>query len=342
MKMNDKIIILGIETSCDETSASVILNGRKVLSNIISSQIEIHKKFGGVVPEVASRNHIKDVSYVVDKAIEEAGIQLEDLTAIAVTYAPGLEGALLVGLSYSKSLAYALNIPLVGVHHIEGHIAANYLENDDLQPPFIALIVSGGHTNIVYVKDYGDYEILGKTRDDAAGEAYDKVARVLGLQYPGGPKIDKLSADGDENSIKFPKVMLEKDSLDFSFSGLKSAVLNYVNTCKMKEIPYNKADVAASFQKAVTDVLVEKAIKGCKIKNCSKIVLSGGVACNQGLRAKLSTACEENNFDLNIPNPIFCTDNGAMIGACGYYNYINGIRSDLYLNANPNLKLGMK
>ncbi len=337
METND-IYILGIETSCDETSASIVKNGREVLSNIISSQIDIHKKFGGVVPEVASRNHILDIAPVVDEALLEANMKIEDISAIAVTYAPGLEGALLIGLSYAKALAYANNKPLIKAHHILGHICSNFLDND-IDCPFTALVVSGGHTNIIDVKSPTDYTVLGKTRDDAAGECFDKVARVLGLPYPGGPKIDELAKLGDENFINFPLVMLEKDSYDFSFSGLKSAVLNYVNSAKMKEEAFKTEDICASFQKAAISVLVQKTIRATKELGYDTIVMAGGVSANSYLRQKMQEACDENGFRLNVPKPVYCTDNGAMIAGYGYFKYLANDFSDMSLNAISNLQI---
>lgn len=333
------IHILGIETSCDETSASVVKNGKIVLSNIISSQIDIHKKFGGVVPEVASRNHILDISTVVDEALEKANLSIDDIDAIGVTYAPGLEGALLIGVSYAKALAYANNIPLISAHHILGHICSNFLENEELNAPFISLVVSGGHTNIINVNTPTDYEVMGKTRDDAAGECFDKVARVLGLTYPGGPKIDELAKQGDENFIDFPLIMLEKDSYDFSFSGLKSAVLNYVNTAKMKNEEFKVEDICASFQKACISVLVKKTIKATKDKNLDTIVLAGGVSANSYLRDRMKSACDENGIKLNIPKPVYCTDNGAMIASYAYFKYLDNDFSDMSLNAISSLTI---
>ena len=335
------LISLAIETSCDETSAAVLKNGREVLSNIIMSQIDIHKKFGGVVPEVASRNHVKDINPVIIEALEKASIGFKDIDFVSVTYGPGLVGALLIGLSSAKALAYALDIPLVGVHHIEGHIAGNYIAHKDLEPPFICLVVSGGHTHLVKVEDYGKYEILGKTRDDAAGEAYDKVARSLGLGYPGGPLIDKLAKEGDKSAIKFPRTYLD-DSYDFSFSGLKSAVLNYLNSMKMKEEEINKADVAASFQETVIEVLSNKAIRAAKEFSMTKIAIAGGVSANSALRERLTIMSKENNLEFYYPPMELCTDNAAMIGSAGYYEYIRGYKSDLNLNAKPSLRLGQK
>jgi len=339
--MEDKdILILAIESSCDETAASVVKNGREVLSNIISSQIELHKLYGGVVPEIASRKHIEKINQVIEEALKVAGVTLDDLDAVAVTYGPGLVGALLVGVAEAKAISYAKHLPLVGVHHIEGHISANYIENKDLEPPFICLVVSGGHTHLVKVKDYGEYEILGRTRDDAAGEAFDKVARAIGLGYPGGPKIDRLAKEGDPAAIHFPKAKIEDAPYDFSFSGLKSAVLNYLNGCAMKGETVNNADVAASFQKAVVDVLVEHAMMAVKESGVDKLALAGGVASNSALRSAAEQACAARGIRFYRPSPILCTDNAAMIGAAAYYEYVKGIRHGLDLNAVPNLKLG--
>lgn len=340
VKNKNDIYILGIESSCDETSAAVVKNGRYVLSNIISSQIDLHKIYGGVVPEIASRKHIENIDTVIDDAMTEARLSFDDIDAIAVTYGPGLVGALLVGVSEAKALSYSLNKPLIGVHHIEGHISANYIENVEFKPPYISLVVSGGHTHIVYVKDYGEYEILGRTRDDAAGEAYDKVARAIGMGYPGGPKIDNAAKKGNPDAIHFPRVFLEEDSYDFSFSGLKSAVLNYINKQKMLNINIVAEDVAASFQKAVIEVLVSKTIKAVKETKVKQVALAGGVAANSELRKQMKIACEKDNIFLNIPSPILCTDNAAMIASAAYFEYKKGIRDTLSLNAVPNLKLG--
>jgi N6-L-threonylcarbamoyladenine synthase len=339
--MSEDIKILAIETSCDETSAAVVVNGREVLSNIISSQIDIHTKFGGVVPEVASRKHVEAIGFVVQEALDKAGVTLDEIDAIGVTYGPGLVGALLVGLQYAKGLAYALKKPLIGVNHIEGHISANFIQYKELKPPFVCLVVSGGHTFIVYMKDYGEFEVLGQTRDDAAGEAYDKVARAIGLGYPGGPKIDKLSKEGNPQAIKFPRANFHDDkSLDFSFSGVKSAVLNYLNQMEMKKEEINKADVAASFQKAVVDFLVDNAMKACKLKKVSKMAVAGGVAANSCLRETLISAGRKDNIDVLFPEFVLCTDNAAMIGSAAYFEYMKGNVAPLTLNAIPNLKLG--
>lgn len=334
------INILAIESSCDETAAAVITNGRTVKSNVIYSQIDLHTLYGGVVPEIASRKHIEKINQVIEQALKEADIELKELDAIAVTYGPGLVGALLVGVSAAKALSFATGVPLVGVHHIEGHISANYIEHPDLEPPFLSLVVSGGHTHLVNVKDYGEYEVLGRTRDDAAGEAFDKVARAIGLGYPGGPKIDKVAKEGNADAIKFPRAKVNGSELDFSFSGLKSAVLNYLNICEMKGEEINVPDVAASFQKAVVDVLTEHAINATLERGVKKFALAGGVASNSALRASIQSACDKNGIELYVPSPIYCTDNAAMIGVAGYYEYIKGVRSDMTLNAIPGLKLG--
>ena len=316
------IITLAIESSCDETAVAVLKNGREVLANIINTQMDLHKKFGGVVPEVASRKHIENIDGVLKEALETANIELNDVDHIAVTYGPGLVGALLVGLSYGKTLAFALNKPLVGVHHIEGHISANYIEHKDLKPPFITLVVSGGHTHLVEVKDYGKYEILGRTRDDASGEAFDKIARAMNLGYPGGPIVDRLAKEGNKNAIDFPRAYLD-EGYDFSFSGLKSAVLNYLNAKKMKNEEIVVEDVCASFQEAVVEVLSNKAIKAAKEKGYNTITLAGGVACNSALREKLTQLGKKENIDVKYPSPILCTDNAAMIGIVGYYKYLD-------------------
>ena len=332
--------ILAIETSCDETSAAIVRNGREVLSNVISTQIDIHKKFGGVVPEVASRKHLENINMIVQEALQQAGINLEKVDAVAVTSGPGLVGALLIGLTTAKALAYSINKPLIGVHHIEGHIAANYIEHKELQPPFISLVASGGHSHIVKVKDYDSFEILGQTRDDAAGEAFDKIARALGLGYPGGPLIDKISLKGNPEAIHFPRAFLEEGSYDFSFSGLKSAALSYLNSMKMKDEKINIADVAASFQAAVVEVLAEKLIRAAVEHNSKYAVLAGGVAANSKLRQELQCLGSQRGIEVLFPSSILCTDNAAMIGSAAYYRYIRGVVSDLTLNARPNLTIG--
>ena len=340
MEEKKEIKILAIESSCDETAAAVVKNGREVLSNVISSQIALHTLYGGVVPEIASRKHIEKINYVIQEALDQAEVTLQDLDAVAVTYGPGLVGALLVGVAEAKAVSYAAKLPLIGVHHIEGHISANYIEHKDLEPPFLCLVVSGGHTHLVAVRDYGVYEIIGRTRDDAAGEAFDKVARAIGLGYPGGPKIDKVSADGNPDAIHFPRAKVEDAPYDFSFSGVKSAVLNYLNGCRMKGEAIVQADVAASFQKAVCDVLVSHALAAVKDYGIPKLALAGGVASNSTLRLMMQKACEAQKTAFYHPSPILCTDNGAMIGAAAYYEYQKGVRHGLDLNAVPNLKLG--
>lgn len=333
-------LILAIESSCDETAASVVKNGRCVLSNIISSQIAIHTLYGGVVPEIASRKHIEKINQVVEAALKEADVTLDDIDAIGVTYGPGLVGALLVGVAEAKAIAYAKKKPLVGVHHMEGHVSANYIEHPDLEPPFLCEIISGGHTHLVIVKDYGSFEILGRTRDDAAGEAFDKVARAIGLGYPGGPKIDKLAKEGNPHAIDFPRAHMEDAPYDFSFSGVKSAVLNHLNKCRMTGEPIVEADIAASFQQAVVDVLVDNAIRAAKDYHMDRLAIAGGVASNGALRAAMEAACEKEGIRFYRPSPIFCTDNAAMIGVAAYYEYRKGTRHGWDLNAVPNLKLG--
>lgn len=339
MKNKKDVSILAIESSCDETAAAVVRNGREVLSNVISSQIAIHTLYGGVVPEIASRKHMEKINQVIEQALSDANVKLGDVDAIGVTYGPGLVGALLVGVSAAKAISFAANKPLVGVHHIEGHISANYIENKDLEPPFVCLVVSGGHTHIVIVNDYGKYEVIGRTRDDAAGEAFDKVARAIGLGYPGGPKIDKIAREGNPHAIEFPRAIIDDSPYDFSFSGLKSAVLNYINSCKMKEQQVNSADVAASFQQAVTDMLVTRAIKAVKENGLDKLAIAGGVASNSAIREALIKQCDKNNISFYSPSPSLCTDNAAMIGAAAYYEYMDGVRSGMDLNAVPGLKL---
>ncbi len=341
-KLQKDLLILGIETSCDETAAAVVKDGREVLSNVISSQIALHTLYGGVVPELASRKHIEKINQVIEEALADANVTLKDIDAIAVTYGPGLVGALLVGVSEAKAISFATGIPLVGVHHIEGHISANYIENKDLEPPFVCLVASGGHSHLVIVRDYGKYEIIGQTRDDAAGEAFDKVARAIGLGYPGGPKIDRLSKEGNPDAISFPRARIDGNEYDFSFSGLKSAVLNYLNACKMKSQAVNAADVAASFQKAVTDVLTEHSLRAVQSFGYDKFAIAGGVASNSSLRETLEAECAKRNIRFYHPSPKLCTDNGAMIASAGYYEYIRGIRDGYDLNAVPNLKLGQR
>ena len=331
------ILTLGIESSCDETSVSVVKNGREVLSNVINSQIKIHEQYGGVVPEIASRNHVEAISEVTKQALKEANVTFQDIDHIACTYGPGLVGALLVGVSYAKALSYTLNIPLVGTNHIQGHIAANYITHKDLEPPYICLVVSGGHSNIVYVKDYTEFEILGRTRDDAVGEAFDKVSRVIGLEYPGGPKIDKLAKNGSP-TYKLPQTYFE-DSFDFSFSGIKTAVINLVHKEKDN---INVEDLCASFESAITDMLLTNVLKACKQKSCNKLALAGGVSANSYLRSKIDIVGQDNNLKIFYPELKYCTDNAAMIGAAAYYDFIAGKHSDLDLNAVPYLKLGDK
>lgn len=330
--MKKDIYILGIESSCDETSVSVVKNGREVLSNVINSQIEIHKQFGGVVPEIASRNHVDAISSVTKEALYKAGITFNDIDVIACTYGPGLVGALLVGVAYAKALSFALNKPLVGVNHIQGHIAANYITYKDLKPPFLCVIISGGHTHLVHIKDYTEFEILGKTRDDAIGEAFDKVARVIGLQYPGGPKIDKLAKEGTPN-IELPHTYF--DNLDFSFSGIKTAILNMHH----KNPNINKADLCASFEQTATDMLITNTKKAIKELNINKVALAGGVSANSYIRQRYDELGKKLNLSIYYPDLVLCTDNAAMIASAGYYNYINGNTSDLTLNAIPNLKI---
>lgn len=365
--------ILAIESSCDETAAAVVKDGRKVLSNVISSQIALHTLYGGVVPEIASRKHIENIIPVMNEALKEAKMTLEEMDAVAVTYGPGLVGSLLVGVGAAKAVAYAAKKPIIGVHHIEGHIAANYISHPDLEPPFLCLIVSGGHTHLAVVEDYGTYRILGRTHDDAAGEAYDKVARAIGLGYPGGPKIDKLAKEGNPDAIAFPRAHIEGSPYDFSFSGVKSAVLNYLNSCKMKAMKENggsrehakegrphadmahagdedylsylpegitQADIAASFQSAVVDVLVSRAVAAVKAHGMNRLALAGGVASNSALRSRMREVCEANGISLFYPEPILCTDNAAMIGSAAYFEYLKGVSHDWTLNAVPNLKLG--
>ena len=332
-------LILGIESSCDETAAAVVADGRKVLSNIISSQIDIHKKYGGVVPEIASRNHVLNISGVIEEALTSAGKRFDDLSAIAVTYGPGLVGALLVGVSSAKAIAAAKQLPLVAVNHIHGHIAANYISHPELKPPFVCLVASGGHSHILHVKGYTEFEILGRTRDDAAGEAFDKIARVLGLGYPGGPKVEALAKEGRPGAVKFPQVAFEDNCYDFSFSGVKTAVINYLHNCEQKNEPYQKAAIAAGFQYAVVNVLTEHTIRAAKNRGVNKVVLAGGVSANGALRASFREESVQNGLELYYPEPVLCTDNAAMIACAGYYKFLQGEFADSSLNAVANLKL---
>ena len=329
--------ILGIETSCDETAASVTKNGREVLSNVVYSQIPLHEIYGGVVPEIASRKHIDKIIYVIDEALKQADINKEELQAVAVTYNPGLVGALLVGVSVAKAFAYAIKKPLIPVNHIQGHIAANYIAYPKLVPPFVSLVASGGHSHILHIKDYRSFEVLGATTDDAAGEAFDKAARVLGLGYPGGPKLNKLALEGNPESIKFPRPHM---GYDFSFSGLKTAVINYVHTAEQKGEEINRADVAASFQQAAVDVLVNNTIRAAKELGVKKVAIAGGVAANSCLREQMKSEAQKNDMSFYCPPIDLCTDNAAMISCAGYYNYEAGIRGGLDLNAVPQLSIG--
>ena len=339
-EMEKDVLILAIESSCDETAAAVVKNGREVLSNVIYSQIALHTEYGGVVPEIASRKHIEKINQVIEQALKDADKKLSEMTAIAVTYGPGLVGALLVGVSAAKAISFAADLPLIGVHHIEGHISANYIENKELEPPFLCLVVSGGHSHLVEVKDYGEYKIIGRTRDDAAGEAFDKVARAIGLGYPGGPKIDRVSKEGNSDAVHFPRAKVGNAEYDFSFSGLKSAVLNHLNSCQMKGEEVNTAEIAASFQKAVVDVLVEHSMDALSRYGYKKFAIAGGVASNSSLRKAFEEACQKEGIAFYYPSPVYCTDNGAMIGAAAYYEYRKGVRHGFDLNAVPNLKLG--
>ena len=334
------MLILGIESSCDETAASVARDHTEILSNVVSSQVEEHKLYGGVVPEIASRRHCENVLPVVQKALDDAGVTLAELDGIAVTAYPGLIGALLVGVNFAKGLALTAGKPLVPVHHLAGHIASNYIAHPELKPPYLCLVVSGGHSHLVEVLSYTTFRILGRTRDDAAGEAFDKVARAIGLGYPGGPKVDKLAREGNPDAIVFPKGKLGDCPYDFSFSGVKSAVLNYINNAQMKGEEINRADLAASFQKSVVDVLVEHTMLAAKDYHMDKIAIAGGVASNGALREAMTKACEKRGYKFYRPSPIFCTDNAAMIGAAAYYEYKKGARAGWDLNAVPNLKLG--
>lgn len=336
---NQQFITLGIESSCDETSIAVVADGRRILSNVISSQIAIHTKFGGVVPEIASRHHLQNINAVLQQALDEAGISLHDVDLIGVTNGPGLIGAVVIGVATAKALSLASGIPLVGVNHMHGHVSANYLQYEDLEPPFLALIVSGGHTNIVDVVDYNECRVLGSTRDDAAGEAYDKVARVIGLGYPGGPKVDRAAKEGNPDAVAFKRVYLDKGSYDFSFSGLKTQVINYVHTEKMRGHELSVPDISASFQQAVVDVIVDKAVAAAEERGEQKLVMAGGVAANSRLREEMQSACDAHSIRLYRPDPVLCTDNGAMIASAAYYKYRKHGADELDLDAYANLPL---
>ncbi len=333
------LISMAIETSCDETSIAVLKNGREVMANLISSQIEIHKRFGGVVPEVASRLHLESINNILEQALKESGTSFKDLDFVSCTKGPGLIGALLVGVSAAKALSYSLNISLVGVNHMQGHICANYITHKELEPPFISLVVSGGHTYLIEVLGYDQYNILGRTKDDAAGESFDKIGRAMGLSYPGGPQIDRLAKKGNPEAVDFPRVMMDSKDYDFSFSGLKTAVLNYINQQRQKDIDLNIEDICASFQAAVMDVLVEKSFRLTKEKGYTTLAVSGGVAANSELKKRMEERGRKENIQIYFPEPILCTDNGAMIGCAGYYDFINGKREDLDMRVDPNLEL---
>lgn len=337
---NKRNLILGVETSCDETSAAIIADGRTILSNVISSQVPLHRQYGGVVPEIASRKHIENVLPVIHQALREAGVDIAEIDAVGVTYGPGLVGALLVGVAAAKALAFALDIPLIGVNHLEGHIFANFLSASELEPPFIALVVSGGHTSLVRVADYNRFALIGQTRDDAAGEAFDKVARVMGLPYPGGPHIDRLAAEGNPAAIHFPRALAGQSGFEFSFSGLKSAVLNYIHNAAQRGENVHVPDVAAGFQAAVVDVLTEKTLAAAKHHQVYQVVLAGGVAANSALKKALTEGCAQNGMTLHYPPAVLCTDNAAMIACRAYYKYRAGLLADMHLNAVPSLKFG--
>ncbi len=333
--MND-ILVLSIETSCDETSIAVVKNGRDILSNKILSQINIHNEFGGVVPEIASRKHLEAINIVLYEALKEANVELSDIDLIASTYGPGLVGALLVGLQYAKGLSYALNKDFIGVNHIEGHISSCYLEHKDLEPPFMSLVISGGHTILLNVNDYGIYDKIAETRDDAIGEVFDKVARKLGLSYPGGPNIERLAKFGDEDAIKFPKSRFEDDTLDFSYSGIKSSVLNYINHCNLKDVELNKEDICASFQKTSVDMLIENVEKAFKRYGGKKLCIVGGVSSNNYLRNRFLSYFKD--IEIYYPSKELCTDNGAMIASAAYYSFLKNGKSDYTLNVSSSVK----
>ena len=336
---DNKHITMGIESSCDETAIAILADGRDILSNVISSQIEIHKEYGGVVPEIASRHHLSNIPFVFEEALTEAGIDINEIDEIGVTAGPGLAGAVLMGTAFAKAVSAASGIPLIGVHHIQAHILANLIEHPELKPPFISLVVSGGHTHLIEVKGYNEFKILGATRDDAVGEAYDKVARVLGLGYPGGPKIDKLAKEGNPFAIEFKRVYLEKDSFDFSLSGTKTAVINYLHKEDQAGRSVNKADVAASFQEAVMEVIIDKTMSAASLTGYKDLAVSGGVACNSFLREKLKKRCKKTGINLYIPSPILCTDNGAMVASAAYQKQKLGLKSDLHLDVYPGLSI---
>ena len=333
----EKFLTLSIESSCDETAAAVLANGRELLSNVISTQIETHKLYGGVVPEIASRQHLMNINSVIAKALDDAGVTISDIDLIAVTYGPGLIGALVIGVAAAKALAFANDIPLVGVNHMHGHISSNYISYPELEPPFVSLVISGGHTNLINVKDYTDFEVIGSTRDDAVGEAYDKVARVIGLGYPGGPKIDNIAKVGNAEAVHFKRVYLDKDSLDFSFSGIKTAVLNYVNMERQANRELDISNIAAGFQEAIVDVLVDKSMQAVRQYGNGRLVLAGGVAANSRIREAITRRCEKEGIKLYLPEKKLCTDNAAMIGCAGYYKYLKCGADSLHLDATANL-----
>ena len=333
----EKFLTLSIESSCDETAAAVLANGRELLSNVISTQIETHKLYGGVVPEIASRQHLMNINSVIAKALDDAGVTISDIDLIAVTYGPGLIGALVIGVAAAKALAFANDIPLVGVNHMHGHISSNYISYPELEPPFVSLVISGGHTNLINVKDYTDFEVIGSTRDDAVGEAYDKVARVIGLGYPGGPKIDNIAKVGNAEAVHFKRVYLDKDSLDFSFSGIKTAVLNYVNTERQANRELDISNIAAGFQEAIVDVLVDKSMQAVRQYGNGRLVLAGGVAANSRIREAITRRCDKEGIKLYLPEKKLCTDNAAMIGCAGYYKYLKCGADSLHLDATANL-----